>query len=601
MLLKEVHAVMDDEQPTTEAPAPEPVDASADLSALSIEELQSRESELVAQFDAADEADDLDEMSSIADQIDAVRAEIERKGGEGEAPAPAEVPTEPEAVAASAESPEEVTTVDDTQTNTEAPVEQPETEEVPGVPGEEVPAEETPEGEGGEEEAVPTEGEQPVAEAPADAVTTQPDAAAVAASGSTPEGAAVDVPEDRQPVVTEPVSTIVAGADLGKYAMGSHFENGLQIAEAMCHRIDAVRSVRSGSGEQHIVATIVASAPADRILESADFEANLGKIEAVVRKEAITAAGGYCAPLETRYDIFGTGTTDRPVRDALAGFQAKRGGIRYTSSPKIADFSSAIGLWTAANDANPTTPTEKPCMIVECNDEVTATLDAVTLCLQYGNLMTRAFPELVDRNNQLALVAHARFAERTLLSKLTALSTAVTSAMLLGTTRDFLFAIGRAAAAYRNRYRMEPSQSLRVIAPIWVRDAMREDLAMQAPGDDALAVADNVIDGYLRARNVNVSWHLDGTGFNDEVAASTLDSFPATFDWYIFAEGAFLFLDGGTLDLGVVRDAALVGTNDYKTFTETFEGVARIGAESIKVTTTTAPAGAYALGVDTIP
>jgi hypothetical protein len=41
--------------------------------------------------------------------------------------------------------------------------------------------------------------------------------------------------------------------------------------------------------------------------------------------------------------------------------------------------------------------------------------------------------------------------------------------------------------------------------------------------------------------------------------------------------GTFVFLDGGVLDLGVVRDQTLVGTNDAVIFSETFENVARRG------------------------
>jgi hypothetical protein len=123
-----------------------------------------------------------------------------------------------------------------------------------------------------------------------------------------------------------------------------------------------------------------------------------------------------------------------------------------------------------------------------------------------------------------------------------------------------------------------------------VLDAAREDLAMQIPGDDKLAVADATITSYLNARNVNVTWHMD-----DAMAAQSagaMNQFPATFKWYLFAEGTFLFLDGGTLDLGIVRDSGLVGTNDYITFTETFEGLAKVGVESLQVTTTTQTQGA---------
>jgi hypothetical protein len=83
-------------------------------------------------------------------------------------------------------------------------------------------------------------------------------------------------------------------------------------------------------------------------------------------------------------------------------------------------------------------------------------------------------------------------------------------------------------------------------------------------------------------------------------AAGALVDFPTTIVWYLFAEGTFLFLDGGTLDLGIVRDSALVSTNDYRMFVETFEGVAKVGIESIKVTTTTHIAGGVAGTVDTV-
>jgi hypothetical protein len=53
--------------------------------------------------------------------------------------------------------------------------------------------------------------------------------------------------------------------------------------------------------------------------------------------------------------------------------------------------------------------------------------------------------------------------------------------------------------------------------------------------------------------------------------------------WFLYVEGTFQFLDGGRLDIGVVRDSVLDGTNDYETFVETFEGVAYRGIEAYQV------------------
>ena len=67
----------------------------------------------------------------------------------------------------------------------------------------------------------------------------------------------------------------------------------------------------------------------------------------------------------------------------------------------------------------------------------------------------------------------------------------------------------------------------------------------------------------------------------------------------MFAEGTFLFLDGGTLDLGIIRDSSLVGTNDYKMFIETFEGIAKVGIESLAITSTISINGVAAALRDT--
>jgi len=127
---------------------------------------------------------------------------------------------------------------------------------------------------------------------------------------------------------------------------------------------------------------------------------------------------------------------------------------------------------------------------------------------------------------------------------------------------------------------------------------MAADLALSMPGDSTLN-AYSEIDGYLSARGIVVSYALDQNVYGAQGAAALLE-FADSFTWYIFAEGTFLFLDGGTLDLGIIRDSSLVGTNDYKMFIETFEGVAKVGIESLAVTSTINVNGAAAALRDTL-
>ena len=265
----------------------------------------------------------------------------------------------------------------------------------------------------------------------------------------------------------------------------------------------------------------------------------------------------------------------------------------------LSDYANAVGTWTAANDADSSPdPATKTSLTVTSATETTVATDAVTLQLQFGNLMTRAYPELIARHNELGLIQHAREAEQYLAGKLTAGSTAVTSTSLIGVARDYLVQVGRAAAAYRSRHRLAVDSPLRVIAPSWLKDAMVADLTLAAPGDATMSAASE-IDGYLAARNVNMTYSPDLTVFGSQGVAAMVE-FPDSFAWYMFAEGTFLFLDGGTLDLGIIRDSTLVGTNDYKMFVETFEGIAKVGIESLVVTSTINVNGAAAALRDTL-
>ena len=430
-----------------------------------------------------------------------------------------------------------------------------------------------------------------------DAQTEQKDQEAPVTAAASEE--AFEAPADRRPVAQASVApvAITAGADIPGYTAGSSVDSMKEVASLMEKRIHSLRRVNGGDGEQHIVASVTTHFPEERTLTQ-DAESNWEKIQAVTSPEAIVASGGHVAPFETRYEIFGLGSTARPVRDSLARFQADRGGIRFVTPPVLSSYGNAVGVWTAANDSAETPdPATKTSLTVTAASENTVATDAVTLQMQFGNLATRAYPELIARHNELGLIQHAREAEQYLLGKIGDASTAVTTTSLIGFGRDFLVQIGRAAAAYRSRHRMEADAPLRAIVPSWVKDAMAADLALSMPGDSLLnAYAE--VDGYVSARGVNLTASLDQNVYGAQSTGALLE-FADSFTWYLFSEGTFLFLDGGTLDLGIIRDSSLVGTNDYKMFVETFEGIAKVGIESLAITSTISVNGVAAALRDT--
>ncbi len=567
------------EAPAAEAdapatPAPEEAPASEDED----------EKEKKAMSEASTEVKKTSELST--EEVTApVEAEVEEVVAEEAVAEVAEAEAEPEGEAAEEGASDEDASVDE-DAEAEASVEPAATAEASA----DVPA---------EAEASTKESTEEITQ-PAAELSAQETMEAPVTASANAENLDIEVPADRRPVTKEsyaPVA-ITAGADIPGYTAGSTLDSMSTVAEAMAKRIHSLRRVNGGDGEQHIVASVTTTFPENRTLDS-DAESNWAKINEVVSPEAITAAGGHVAPFEARYEIFGFGTTARPVRDALPRFQADRGGIRFITPPILEDYEDATGVWTAANDAaGSPSPATKASLTVTAAGEISVATDAITLQMQFGNLATRAYPELIVRHNELGLIQHAREAEVQILSRIGTLSTAVTTSSLLGFGRDFLVQLGRAATAYRSRHRLEVDTSLRVIMPSWVKDAMAADLALSMPGDSTLnAYAE--IDGYIAARGLQVSYTLDGSVFGAQGAAALLE-FSDTFVWYLFAEGTFLLLDGGTLDLGIIRDSTLVGTNDYKMFIETFEGVAKVGIESLAITSTINVNGAAAALRDTL-
>lgn len=390
------------------------------------------------------------------------------------------------------------------------------------------------------------------------------------------------------------------------------------LAKALSERWAAIRNV-GGNGKEY-VARVNFEYPEERRLETGEaaFSTNRERIKGATSRDAITAAGGFCAPLENLYDINVIGITDRPVRDALTRFGVARGGIQYRPPMDALAMTDGLGVWTATDDAavsNPPDGTpEKTCAVIECPALEDAVVDAIYLCLQFPNFTARFDPEWVDANEEAALIAHARFAENRLLSKLLTGSKLLTAPKVVSATRDILVTIDKTVAYYRNRHRLDTMVPLRMILPRWVLDLIRADLARgmgSAYDREMLGIADAAIRTFFTNRGVNVTFHLDGLGVQDPVDDPDVpdaDDIPAQFyanaaagtvvpgfidkiDSVLYAEGDWLFLDGGTLDLGVVRDSSLNKINRYQTFVESWEGAAFNGIESLRLAMEVQPTG----------
>lgn len=424
-----------------------------------------------------------------------------------------------------------------------------------------------------------------------------------------------DVPSDAVPVAASastPMPTIRVGGDIPGYTAGAAISSMDEVHKAMTAKVNSLRGM-AGDGEHSLVASIryEVDVPENRILRPGDETGNARKVRELIsdpsnlQAEALVAAG-WCAPTQVIYDVRTPGGTNaRPVRDALPSFTADRGSISWTPPPSLANAITGMTLFkadgTTYTEPTGTTATNpastKQCIDIACGTTASATLDALSICLCFENLMTRAFPEWVRANNDISMVAQAAFAEKYFLHRMfsaspvagtaepaTGAATVGTPDVSVGVARDFLVMVRLVAASLRWKNRMDPTTPLQILLPSWLRDAMVADLVVQAPGDNTLSASYREVTGYLTNINVDPIWYIDNvpaiSAFRITAATDDFDSFlgfPADVNWLLYPTGTFLRLDAGSLDLGVVRTKEDVQKNKYCTFAETFEGLAYMG------------------------
>lgn len=462
------------------------------------------------------------------------------------------------------------------------------------------------------------------AEAPTNSVTTEGIATAVAESvtaalmrvvgdKSTRARATASLSETQNAAPTPQLPTaklsITASVDIPGVSQGNSLSSLEAVADAFSRKARALPVSRLGSTENgHTVATIRNSF--DHTVDDRTSPAQVGElIQHLLRpeaKSALVAGGGWCAPSEIRYDFFNIACEDGLID--LPTFGVTRGGIRFPVSPSLADaigtnafggfavpFSNASVpfLWTEADDiATVTGSPNKPCVRVPCPDFDEERLECYGICLTAGNLTDDAYPEATQNTLRLLMAAHAKAMNARLIALMVAGSSApITTGEFAGggtpatakpAYQQILSGIDLGATDYRARYGMCIDDVLEVVAPYWLRNVIRADLAWRT-GVDLLSVDDSMINGFFADRNLRVQWVNDwqvrGTGqFGN---ATPMTAWPTTADVMIYAAGTFLHGNGMSLDLGVIRDSVLNAENDFTAaWSEECHLIARVGHES---------------------
>jgi hypothetical protein len=370
------------------------------------------------------------------------------------------------------------------------------------------------------------------------------------------------------------------------------------LAEAITRKVHGLTNTPTGTYERIVVGTMVADYGDHRL--SSGAEENYGVIAGLQKEaQALVAAGGNCAPLAPSYDFFRLAEALNPVEMCLPAVEAPRGGIRFITPPDFRDADGGVRVTTEAEDAAGYPPTApKPCVRVACPPIEECRVDAVSQCVTFGNLNYRVFPEQVEAFLEDLNVIFTETKEIFYLDAIDAASTAVTSTPAYGASRGIVQDLAAAAAAYRRRNHMSPMAQLNVMLPSWILELLKVDMVNDHSDGLMYFCSDTMeqLDCLFRDLHLTPCYYYDsatgaGQSFNGAQGVGALNAFPSTVVSYLFAPGTFVRLDAGTLDLGIVRDSVLNGTNDLQIFSEQWIQVCQVGLESIRLEHTLCPDG----------
>lgn len=383
---------------------------------------------------------------------------------------------------------------------------------------------------------------------------------------------------------------------------------------------DYARAARSGRRlrQQHNLAVIQKPTDERFTVKNKDPQ-HIEEVIAAARNEAnldngrggsgsLLAAGGWCAPSETIYDLCELETRDGLL--SVPEITINRGGINFTQGPDFSSIYSATGFCfteqddidgTYAPGATPEDPNvegDKPCYHIECPDFTEERLDVCGLCLTAGLLQARGYPEVIARVLRGALIGHDHRLNANIIEKMVAGSTAVTMpAGQIGATAPLLTAIELQVEHLRTVNRMSRSATLEAVFPMWTHGVIRSDLSRRL-GVDMLSVTNAQINAWFTQRGVSAQFVYDWQDIAT-TAASGFTAWPTEVDFLLYPAGTWVKGAADVITLDTIYDSVGLGQNNYTAlFTEEGYLMAKMCHDSRVVTVNVCPDGATAAGVD---
>lgn len=404
----------------------------------------------------------------------------------------------------------------------------------------------------------------------------------------------VAAPVDVTPA--RPTAVLTASADVPGFPTGGGLADLDVMGKALISRMKGLPTSRIGGAEgvnqRYSVAQIDLGANrTDGLVQTAtsnDQElVTRAANEARLPKGSLTAAGGWCAPSETLYDLCVTESTDGLLD--LPSITVNRGGIRYTKGPSFNDIYNTAGLGWFLTEAQVIAGTpSKTCIEVSCPPFTEVRMDAVGICIKAPLLTLVGYPELVRRFTEGALIALQHKKDAYLLNKIVAGSTVLDAAGSFETVVDSLAQLEMVLNYQRQQWRSSFSQTFEVLLPAWYKTVVRADMARRA-GSDLLSVTDQQIEAFFTARQMRPQWLAN---YSPLILTGGDVTIPEVVDAIVYPAGTWV--KGGTdvISLDAVYDSTTLLNNEYTAlFAEEGLLVVNTCFESVRVSIGTCATG----------
>lgn len=279
---------------------------------------------------------------------------------------------------------------------------------------------------------------------------------------------------------------------------------------------------------------------------------------------SLTAAGGWCAPSETVYDLCGPLATNDGVVD-LPEINVSRGGLRFSKGIDWAALFAGdlAGVGGTQTEAQAEAGVEKDCLELECPDFEDHRLDAEYLCVKIPLLTEAGWPELVRDFISGHVLAHqVKLARKDLADMLTIAGAAVSVDDVWPNALSILHALELAILGERQRHNMSENATLEVVLPTWVRGAIRADLANRT-GVESYNVSDAQIGTFFTTRGARVQFVKRWPNLDLDISGGVATAYPENIEALIYPAGTFVRGRADVIRLDAIYDAPSLQVNTY--------------------------------------